>query len=233
MNFNMKKIISTILIISCISIFAACENVNNRINVDNATNEIDSDANQNVQKMNESFYMIVLDVFEIRDEGIVVTGVVQNSDLYSGIDVDILTKQGRISTQIYEMEVYEKGIVDYVEKDSNVGIYFKDLEKEDLHPGDLIVLPECGKNCSSVDCIVALVELDDQSLHNFTENEKVYLFYFSGERFEATANIIEYIEDDMFFMHFDATDNMICCDEERIAIYDANNQLIAAARIIF
>ena len=82
MNFNMKKIISTILIISCISIFAACENVNNRINVDNATNEIDSDANQNVQKMNESFYMIVLDVFEIIDKGGIIKGTVSPQNLF-------------------------------------------------------------------------------------------------------------------------------------------------------
>lgn len=67
-------------------------------------------------EMSEDFQFIVQDVFTITREngetGVVVVGVNENSPLYTGTEVDIVSESGTVTaTEIGGIELYKTGIV--------------------------------------------------------------------------------------------------------------------------
>lgn len=91
----------------------------------------------------EDFYLEVEDSFTLKDKGTVATGVVYNSPIYVGMEVDILTVEGeRLSTSIAGLEVPE-GECDAVEPGRNCGILLADIARKDVARGDVIVLKGC------------------------------------------------------------------------------------------
>lgn len=103
--------------------------------------------------VSEDFNFIIEDVFSlIEQDNVVVVGVNQNSPMYSGMEVEIMTPEGRKQTIIGAIEVYEQGIVDGVPTGSNVGVLLIGLTADDIQAGDIIVLP--GKEESLDDEIV-------------------------------------------------------------------------------
>lgn len=88
---------------------------------------------------------IVQDVFTITKEngetGVVVVGVNENSPLYTGTQVDIVSETGTITaTEIGGIEMYQTGIVKAVPAGTNLGVELIGLTADDLSAGDIIVL---------------------------------------------------------------------------------------------
>ena len=138
--------------------------------------------------INETFYFIIEDVFELIDvDGVVVVGVNENSMMYTNTKVDVLSSEGRISTVIEGIETYDAGMVDYVEEGSSVGILLSGLSKEDVSKGDIIVLPGEGDISKE---IFALMGISDE----ITEDEVKALIgetiqvYFLNEPIDAMVS---------------------------------------------
>ncbi len=95
-------------------------------------------------EMSEDFQFVVQDVFTITNDGetgVVVVGVNENSPLYAGTEVDIVSETGTItSTQIGRIEMYQKGILEAAPAGSNLGVELIGLTADDVSAGDIIVL---------------------------------------------------------------------------------------------
>lgn len=96
-------------------------------------------------EMSEDFQFIVQDVFTITKEngetGVVVVGVNENSPLYTGTQVNIVSETGTITaTEIGGIEVYQTGIVEAAPAGTNLGVELIGLTADDLSAGDIIVL---------------------------------------------------------------------------------------------
>ncbi len=92
--------------------------------------------------VSDEFYFIIEDVFSlIEQNNVVVVGTNQNSPMYSGMDVEVVTMDGIKKTSIGGIEVYEQGIVDGVPTGSNVGVLLTGLTADDIQAGDIIFLP--------------------------------------------------------------------------------------------
>ena len=86
------------------------------------------------------FRMTVEDVFSIAKRGTVVTGKIEGGTLKVGDDVVIQGKNGERKTVVSGIEVLRK-VVNQAKAGESVGVLFKDISKQDVQPGDVVVSP--------------------------------------------------------------------------------------------
>lgn len=95
-------------------------------------------------EMKEDFQFIIQDIFTIKNSGksgVVVTGVNENSPLYVGTEVVVISETGTTTpTVISYIEEYQKGLTEGVPEKTNIGILLEGLTSEDISVGDKIVL---------------------------------------------------------------------------------------------
>lgn len=115
----------------CLSVFSGCE-------------KNPEEASYPYGEMNADFQFIVQDVFTITNSGksgVVVTGVNENSPLYTGTEVNVITETGTITpTVIGGIEEFQKGLTEEVPEGTNIGIELVGMTAEDVSVGDKIVL---------------------------------------------------------------------------------------------
>ena len=86
------------------------------------------------------FRMTVEDVLSIATRGTVVTGKIEQGTLKVGDEVTIQGKNGERKTVVSGIEVLRK-IVSQAKAGESVGVLFKDISKQDVQLGDVIVCP--------------------------------------------------------------------------------------------
>lgn len=95
-------------------------------------------------EMKADFQFIIQDIFTITksgESGVVVTGVNENSPLYVGTEVVVISETGTTTpTVISYIEEYQKGLTEGVPEKTNIGILLEGLTAEDISVGDKIVL---------------------------------------------------------------------------------------------
>jgi elongation factor Tu len=87
-----------------------------------------------------SFRMIVEDIFSIAKRGTVVTGKIELGTLKVGDEVVIQRSSGQRKTVVSGIEMFRK-VTNQASAGDNVGILFKELAKQDVQRGDLILGP--------------------------------------------------------------------------------------------
>ena len=131
-NTNRKRIISgIILMLFCLSTVVSCE-------------KNPEESLYPYGEMKTDFQFIVQDIFTITNSGkagVVVTGVNENSPLYTGTEVNIISETGAITpTVIAGIEEFQKGLTEGVPEGTNIGIELEGVMAEDVSVGDKIVL---------------------------------------------------------------------------------------------
>jgi elongation factor Tu len=86
------------------------------------------------------FRMIVEDVFSIAKRGTVVTGKIEGGTLNVGDEVAIQGTNGERRTVVTGIEMFRK-IASQANAGDNVGILLKDISKQDVQRGDVILSP--------------------------------------------------------------------------------------------
>ncbi len=86
------------------------------------------------------FRMTVEDVFSIAKRGTVVTGKIEGGTLNVGDEVAIQGKNGQRKTVVAGIEMFRK-VTSQAGVGDNVGILFKDISKQDVQRGDVILCP--------------------------------------------------------------------------------------------
>jgi elongation factor Tu len=86
------------------------------------------------------FRMTVDDVFSIKGRGTVVTGKIETGTIKVGDEILIQGKSGEAKTIVTGIEMFRK-TVSQANVGDTVGILFKDIAKQDVQPGDVILCP--------------------------------------------------------------------------------------------
>lgn len=84
--------------------------------------------------------MTVEEVLGIATRGTVVTGKIEQGRLNVGDEVSIQGKNGERKTVVSGLEVLRK-VVQQANVGDSVGVLFKDISKQDVQPGDVVVCP--------------------------------------------------------------------------------------------
>jgi len=111
-------------------------NTNNNLGTDNEiiTN---TDANLSNNK-NEKFIMKIKDVFKITGKGTVVTGKVESGTIKVNDTVQIIGENNEIKTTVITGIERFKNNDREVEVGENVGLFLKDIEKEEVKEGQIV-----------------------------------------------------------------------------------------------
>ena len=86
------------------------------------------------------FRLIVEDVFSIARRGTVVTGKIEQGKLNVGDEVAIQGRNGERKTVVTGIEMFRK-VVSQAGPGDNVGILFRDISRQDVQRGDVILCP--------------------------------------------------------------------------------------------
>ena len=86
------------------------------------------------------FRMTVVDVFSIAKRGTVVTGKIEGGTLNVGDEVAIQRSNGERRTIVTGIEMFRK-VTSQANAGDNVGILLKDISKQDVQRGDVILSP--------------------------------------------------------------------------------------------
>jgi len=86
------------------------------------------------------FRMTVEDVFSIKGRGTVVTGKIESGTIKVGDEVAIQGKNGEKRTIVTGVEMFRK-TMSQANAGDNVGILLKDVAKQDVQQGDVILPP--------------------------------------------------------------------------------------------
>lgn len=186
-------------------------------------------------KMEEDFYYIIEDTFELIDsENLVVVGMNMNSPMYAGAAVDILSSEGRISTQILGIEEATNGLVDHVVAESSVGVMLANLTKEQVKSGDMIVLRDKGQITNEANAVLVMTPVGaDMTYAELTEGQQVQVVLYS-EPIVATVAAIDVYEEsgdgDIVTVTLQFNESIACINYQALFIYDENGDMIAAGR---
>jgi elongation factor Tu len=84
------------------------------------------------------FRMTVKDVFFIRGRGTVVTGQVETGSLHVGDEIYLNGQNGSRQVIVMGIEMFRK-ILDYAQPGDNVGVLLREVRKEDVQQGDVLM----------------------------------------------------------------------------------------------
>ncbi len=85
-----------------------------------------------------SFRMTVEDVFFIRGRGTVVTGQVESGELHVHDEVYLRRSSSSRKVTVNGIEMFRK-ILDQAKAGDNVGVLLRDLTKQDVQKGDVLL----------------------------------------------------------------------------------------------
>jgi len=84
------------------------------------------------------FRMTVEDVFSIKGRGTVVTGKIESGTIQVGDEISIQGKSGEKKTTVTGLEMFRK-TMSQANAGDNVGLLLKNIAKQDVQPGDVLV----------------------------------------------------------------------------------------------
>ena len=86
------------------------------------------------------FRMTVEDVFSIKGRGTVVTGKIETGTVKVGDEISIQGKNGEKRTIVAGVEMFRK-TMSQANAGDNVGILLRDITKQDVQQGDVLLSP--------------------------------------------------------------------------------------------
>lgn len=181
--------------------------------------------------MSEDFYFYIEDVFSIQGkDGVVVVGVNHNAAMYTGVEVDVLSLQGRQETTIDEIEVWEGGLVDAVAAESNVGILLGGLTSEQVKQGDMIVLRDYGQVSDQTEMSLVLLETSAAEAEELLkEGQSIWLTLFE----EPVEAVIESVsldqEEGKVQLSVKLRESIAFVAQQTALVYDAGEKMIGLA----
>lgn len=182
--------------------------------------------------MSDKFYMIIENAFGLQNNetgDVVVVGYNQNSELINGTEVDILTPNGRIPTQITSiMTTAEENSVDCAPEASEIVATLINVTEEQIHSGDIIVLRGVGYISNELDAVVIPGLSEDE-----IKEGKVVYTSFNGERTPATVMLKEKPSETKQSIHLilKYENNISFVDQQVIILYDENGKDIGTGRV--
>lgn len=168
--------------------------------------EIEPEIDYIYGEMTEDFYLVIEDTFALVDrDDVVIVGVNHNSPLYVNTEVDVITEDGRLETNIRGIEVYRK-TVNGVEAETNVGVMLAGISTEDIQAGDIIVLRGCENPVEKTKQETA--ELISTILSTDYPEEKAYIPAYAKiiEQFEAEYDELGY---DLIYLNEDELPELV------------------------
>lgn len=181
--------------------------------------------------MSEDFYFYIEEVFSIQGkDGVVVVGVNHNAAMYTGVEVDVLSLQGRQETTIDEIEVWEGGLVDAVAAESNVGILLGGLTSEQVKRGDMIVLRDCGQVSDQTEMSLILLETSAAEAEELLkEGQSIWLTLFE----EPVEAVIESVsldqEEGKVQLSVKLRESIAFVAQQTALVYGAGEKMIGLA----
>ena len=246
-----KKYIQFILLLMINLLLVGCEK---QVTVDKANESLEEVAQEDIKEsskeiiplpqpgaednMSSDFYLIIEDIFSLADgDDLVIVGVNKNSVLCSGAQVDIISSTDRIQTQVLAIEVYDLGIVDSVESDTNIGIMLDDITKNQVNIGDLLVLRDKGMVTNEATALSVMLPVsEEQTLSEFTEGQKVKVRLYDSF-IDATVTFTETISEeeneDMVFLGLNFEKKIACQNHQTLTIADENGDSLAVGYFMF
>lgn len=186
------------------------------------------------ENMSEDFYYIIEDVFVLYDRDVVVVGVNENSAIYTGAEIDILSVNGRIQSQILGIEMYDAGIVDSAEMGTNVGVWLSGVTKDDVKQGDIIVLRGQGTVADKMTAFVAMMPVgDEMNYAELKEGQDVQIRLFDTlleAKIASTELISEETDGDIVSIELQFTAPVAYVNNQMLVVVDEENNTIAAGR---
>ena len=91
------------------------------------------------------FRMTIQDVFAIRGRGTVVTGQVESGTLQVGDVVKVETQGDTIETLVTSIEMFRRSI-DQASAGEHVGVFLRDVAKDDVQRGDVLMGTSAGSS---------------------------------------------------------------------------------------
>jgi len=82
----------------------------------------------------KKFHMVIEDVFSIMGRGTVVTGKVDSGEIH--MNDTVMINETR-PTEVTGIEMFRKSL-DYAQEGDNVGLLLKDINRDDVHKGDVL-----------------------------------------------------------------------------------------------
>lgn len=111
----------------------------NNENTTKSQNTDKTTSNDNANS-DSKFRFVIQDIFNIEGKGCVVVGMVENSVMRKDDAVYVIKTNGKtLRASITGIELYKVGLIDEAKPDQNVGVFFRDLETDQLDKGDVIV----------------------------------------------------------------------------------------------
>jgi len=187
-------------------------------------------------QMAEDFYYIIEDVFALQDRNdVVVVGCNRNSKMYTDTEVDILSVDGRIQTQILDMED-ATGKVDCVEEDSNVGVMLSGVTSDRIKPGDIIVLRDQGMVGNEINAMISLTSVgEEQTFVELTEGQTVDVIFYD-EKIETTILSKELIEEtpdgDVLYLKLELEKPVAYVDNQILYLEEQDGNMIGVGLVV-
>ena len=202
------------------------------------TQDVITDSVLAVANMSTDFYYIIEDTFELVDrEDLVVVGVTENSPLYTGAEVDILSATGRIQSQVIGIENYSEGLVESVESGANVGVMLAGVTKEQVKAGDMLVLRDRGMITDKLVAMLAMVPMgEEQTFAELTAGQNVEIVTFDAP-VKATVEKVEILSEeadgDIVAVALSLEEMIPCQNYQMVAVRDEAGNSVAAGRFAF
>ncbi|MCH5344822.1 MAG: hypothetical protein J1E64_12360 [Acetatifactor sp.] len=81
----------------------------------------------------------ILDVFSITGRGIVVVGNFEQGTIHVGDEIILSRVDGRERVVVIGgIEKFKQGMIESASQGENVGVFLKDITKDDVAPGDIL-----------------------------------------------------------------------------------------------
>jgi len=97
------------------------------------------DSSDKEQNDGEQLYFLIMDVFTIKDVGIVVVGEFRDGTIHKGDNIVLRRTDGsRHRVTIGGIEKYRQGMLDFASAGENVGVLLNDITKNDVGRGDIL-----------------------------------------------------------------------------------------------
>ncbi len=199
---------------------------------------IDKRENSIEESMSSDFYYVIEDTFSLTDrDDLVVVGINENSPLYVGAEVDILSSAERIPTRVLAIELYGKEQVDSVEAGSYAGVLLAGLTKEQVNAGDLLVLRNQGFVTDKADALVTPInKSDDQGVIELSEGQNIQVVIYDRP-IDATVTSIETTSEaadgNVAFVSLKFAETIACQNDQKMAILDEDGHSIATGYFVF
>jgi elongation factor Tu len=125
---------------------------------------IDTHIPKPINEIDRSFMMPVEDCFIVLEKGLVVTGKIRSGRIRPGDTVEIIGLQQTRRVTVNSIEMYRK-LLGEAQAGDTVGIVFKDLNREDVLRGQLLVQPGTMQTALQFEALVYMLSVDEKGRH--------------------------------------------------------------------